>query len=244
LVHSSRTDTSEGNNPAPEPTARRRSKIPTLEDISRVQQRDDGEKSSQSKPSPEPNSATAVKSSQSTTEEISRAQQRDDGKKSSQSNPSPEPRSDDGEKLPAHNRSHPQSQASITTGTHTRSFSDRPPPPLMAPLEPNLEETQTNYLSRWEIVERLRQQWWSRWSHEYLHQLQSRAKWRSKSSDIRPGKMVVIKEDNVPPLLWRLGCIHDLHPGDDGAVRVVTIKTARGIIKRAVHKVCPLPIVD
>jgi hypothetical protein len=116
--------------------------------------------------------------------------------------------------------------------------------PLTAPLEPNLEETQSNRLSRWELVERLRQQWWSRWSHEYLHQLQSRAKWRSKSSDIRPGKMVVIKEENVPPLLWRLGRIHDLHPGGDGAVRVVTIKTARGIIKRAVHKVCPLPIVD
>jgi hypothetical protein len=116
--------------------------------------------------------------------------------------------------------------------------------PLTAPLEPNLEETQSNRLSRWELVERLRQQWWSRWSHEYLHQLQTRAKWRSKSSDIRPGKMVVIKEENVPPLLWRLGRIHDLHPGGDGAVRVVTIKTARGIIKRAVHKVCPLPIVD
>jgi hypothetical protein len=115
--------------------------------------------------------------------------------------------------------------------------------PLTAPLEPNLEETQSNRLSRWELVERLRQQWWSRWCHEYLHQLQSRAKWRSKSSDIRPGKMVVIKEENVPPLLWRLGRIHDLHPGGDGAVRVVTIKTARGIIKRAVHKVCPLPIV-
>jgi hypothetical protein len=116
--------------------------------------------------------------------------------------------------------------------------------PLTAPLEPNLEETQSNRLSRWELVERLRQQWWSRWSHEYLHQLQTRAKWRSKSSDIRPGKMVVIKEENVPPLLWRLGRIHDLHSGGDGAVRVVTIKTARGIIKRAVHKVCPLPIVD
>ncbi|KAH0818571.1 hypothetical protein GEV33_004220 [Tenebrio molitor] len=116
--------------------------------------------------------------------------------------------------------------------------------PLTAPLEPNLEETQSNRLSRWELVERLRQQWWSRWSHEYLHQLQTRAKWRSKSSDIRPDKMVVIKEENVPPLLWRLGRIHDLHPGGDGAVRVVTIKTARGIIKRAVHKVCPLPIVD
>jgi hypothetical protein len=136
-------------------------------------------------------------------------------------------------------RARHQSQQALTLGHFLIA-----PPPLMAPLEPNLEETQTNYLSRWEIVERLRQQWWSRWSHEYLHQLQSRAKWRSKSSDIRPGKMVVIKEDNVPPLLWRLGCIHDLHPGDDGAVRVVTIKTARGIIKRAVHKVCPLPIVD
>jgi hypothetical protein len=62
LVHSNRTDTSKRKNPAPEPTARRRSKIPTIEDISRAQQRDDGEKSSQLKPSPEPRNATTEKS--------------------------------------------------------------------------------------------------------------------------------------------------------------------------------------
>jgi hypothetical protein len=62
------------------------------------------------------NSATTVKIH--TIEDISRAQQRDDGEKFPQPKPSPEPskQRDDGEKLPADYRSHPQSQASTTTG--------------------------------------------------------------------------------------------------------------------------------
>jgi hypothetical protein len=47
-------------------------KIHTIEDISRAQQRDDGEKFPQPKPSPEPSSATTVKSFQPTTEAIPR----------------------------------------------------------------------------------------------------------------------------------------------------------------------------
>jgi hypothetical protein len=48
-------------------------KIHTIEDISRAQQSDDGEKSSQLKTSPEPSSATTVKSSQPTIKAITRA---------------------------------------------------------------------------------------------------------------------------------------------------------------------------
>jgi hypothetical protein len=51
-------------------------KIHTIEDISRAQQRDDEEKSSQLKTSPEPSSVTTVKSSQPTIKTITRAQQR------------------------------------------------------------------------------------------------------------------------------------------------------------------------
>ncbi|GFX47440.1 hypothetical protein TNCV_1734271 [Trichonephila clavipes] len=40
--------------------------------------------------------------------------------------------------------------------------------------------------------------------------------------------MVLVKEDNLPPLQWSLGRVVQVFPGDDGAVRVVDVKTQRG----------------
>ncbi|XP_076377847.1 uncharacterized protein LOC117225086 [Megalopta genalis] len=58
------------------------------------------------------------------------------------------------------------------------------------------------------------------------------------------GTLVLIKEDNLPPLRWRLGRIKELHLGTDGGARVATVKTADGIFKRPVAKLCMLPIED
>ena len=41
---------------------------------------------------------------------------------------------------------------------------------------------------------------------------------------------------------WRLGRIVAIHPGTDGIVRVVTIKTAQGEYKRSIKNLSPLPI--
>lgn len=54
--------------------------------------------------------------------------------------------------------------------------------------------------------------------------------------------MVVIKDDNQPPLKWTLGRIIELHPGKDGIVRVATVKTPSGTERRAFSRLCPLPI--
>ncbi|VEN43467.1 unnamed protein product [Callosobruchus maculatus] len=57
-----------------------------------------------------------------------------------------------------------------------------------------------------------------------------RSNWHSDpNSDhnpIKSGSMVLIIEDNSPPLLWRLGRVIDLHPGTDNKTRVVTVRTA------------------
>ena len=53
---------------------------------------------------------------------------------------------------------------------------------------------------------------------------------------------MLLKEDNVPPLQWHMGLVEDVYPGDDGVVRFLTIRTSTGTLKRAVKKVCPLPI--
>ncbi|UYV64515.1 hypothetical protein LAZ67_3001068 [Cordylochernes scorpioides] len=54
--------------------------------------------------------------------------------------------------------------------------------------------------------------------------------------------LVLLKEDNLPPLKWRMGRINQVYPGEDGLVRVVSVKTADGDLRRAVAKVCPLPL--
>lgn len=38
-------------------------------------------------------------------------------------------------------------------------------------------------------------------------------------------------DDNLPPIRWKLGRIHNVHRGDDGVVRVETLKTASGVLE-------------
>ncbi|XP_076383131.1 uncharacterized protein LOC143260694 [Megalopta genalis] len=60
---------------------------------------------------------------------------------------------------------------------------------------------------------------------------------------LKVGDMVLIKEDNLPPLKWALGRVVELHPGQDGICRVFTIRTTRGMLKRPASKIGMLPIV-
>jgi len=53
--------------------------------------------------------------------------------------------------------------------------------------------------------------------------------------------MVIIRDENLPPLQWRLGRVQKIHPGSDSIVRVVTVKTSLGNMKRPVVKLCLLP---
>jgi len=50
-----------------------------------------------------------------------------------------------------------------------------------------------------------------------------------------------MKEDTTTPLQWPTSLIQETHPGKDGIVRIVTIKTPKGIFKRPITKICPLP---
>lgn len=53
---------------------------------------------------------------------------------------------------------------------------------------------------------------------------------------------MLIKNDHLPPFKWRLGRISAVHPCSDGVVRVASVKTADGELKRAVVNLAPLPL--
>ncbi|XP_062537982.1 uncharacterized protein LOC134206294 [Armigeres subalbatus] len=114
---------------------------------------------------------------------------------------------------------------------------------LQAVPESNWKETADNRLDHWDRTQKHLQQIWSRWYPEYLQQLQSRAtKGCNPPVTIEVGAIVIIKEDNVPPANWPLGKIVKLHPGKDGIVRVVTLKTANANeVVRAVARIALLP---
>ncbi|KAJ8977829.1 hypothetical protein NQ317_011913 [Molorchus minor] len=75
---------------------------------------------------------------------------------------------------------------------------------------------------------------------EFLEQVAQR--WDKNAPPIEPGMLVLIKNEQEPPLHWRLGRVLHTHPGRDGIIRVVTLNTARGQLQRPVAKLCPLPI--
>jgi len=108
------------------------------------------------------------------------------------------------------------------------------------PPEEDLREIKP--LRRWHLVQKLFQDVWTHWSAEYLSRLQQRPKWWTAYPSLRPGRLVIIKEDNRPSLHWRMGRITKTFPGEDGLVRVVELKTATGTLQRPVHKLAPLPL--
>jgi hypothetical protein len=92
------------------------------------------------------------------------------------------------------------------------------------------------------MVQRL----WKCWSRDYLHQLQQRNKWKDIQPNVTIGDLVLLQEDNLLPLVWKKAVISDIrvHAGKDGLIRVVTLRTGNGTLKRPVSKICLLPKVD
>lgn len=96
-------------------------------------------------------------------------------------------------------------------------------------------------LSRWKIIERLKQNIWDRWSKEYLCRLQARPKWNKIQRNIKVGDIVLLLHEKNLPGQWPLAKVEELHPGPDGLVRVVTIYCNGKYIKRPISKICFLP---
>jgi hypothetical protein len=113
---------------------------------------------------------------------------------------------------------------------------------LKAVPDRNYENIACNRLTMWQQTQKRFQQIWKRWHVEYLHTLQTRTKWLRPPVKLQKHQLVLILEEHQPPMRWPMARIHDLHPGKDGVVRVVTLQTAKGFVTRPVAKICILPL--
>lgn len=113
--------------------------------------------------------------------------------------------------------------------------------PLVCVPEETVLDIEANRLSRWQTVCAIREQIWRSWSSDYLHSLQQRYKWRRSHPDLQVNELVLLKNSLLPPSKWELGRVVSVHPGADGRVRVVTVRSARTTLKRPVTQICRLP---
>ncbi|XP_030752247.1 uncharacterized protein LOC115879487 [Sitophilus oryzae] len=110
--------------------------------------------------------------------------------------------------------------------------------------EKDLSNISENRLNRWQRCVKIQQQFWSKWSKDYLNLLQNRPKWLYPSPNLQVNDIVFLKEINTKPLDWPLARVLEIIPSKDGNVRLVKVKSKNGILTRNVTKLCPLPKLD
>ena len=112
--------------------------------------------------------------------------------------------------------------------------------PLEALPDPSLSYRSVSLLRRWHLCQSLVRHFWKRWSSKYVATLCRYTKWHQPKRNLPVGDIVVLQEDNVIPATWPLARVVEVHPGSDGLVRVVTIRTSAGVYKRPVTKLAVL----
>ncbi|GFW66709.1 integrase catalytic domain-containing protein [Trichonephila clavipes] len=110
--------------------------------------------------------------------------------------------------------------------------------------EPSLTKCKESNLKKWQKITRIVQLMWKFWSRNYLNQLQQRGKWMFEKNNVKIGDLVLIIDENLPTYKWALGRIVELYYGEEKKVRVVKIKTRYSTCKRAISKICILPMED
>lgn len=116
--------------------------------------------------------------------------------------------------------------------------------PLTMLPEDNYISVPENHLKSWRLITKARQDFWHRWHIEYLSELQKRQKWMNSDAGLQQDAIVILIDKNQPCMRWPLGRVVEVHPGDDNVVRVATIRTAQGIVRRNAKLICPLPNVS
>ncbi|EZA48695.1 hypothetical protein X777_13197 [Ooceraea biroi] len=65
----------------------------------------------------------------------------------------------------------------------------------------------------------------------------------SKSQQLTPGQLVLIKQQGLSPLQWLTGRVEDVHVGANGVARSATLKTAKGCLRQTAFKISDTAIV-
>ena len=95
---------------------------------------------------------------------------------------------------------------------------------------------------RFKLLEAIKTSFWKAWYRDYLVTLQVRKRWLQSGPSFQLGDIVLVAEDNLPPLRWKMAKIEQLYSGNDDINRVAKLKTVSGHIIRPIVKLRKLPV--
>lgn len=90
---------------------------------------------------------------------------------------------------------------------------------------------------RVEFVQKIIDSFWKRWSRDVFPSLVPRKQWQVERRNVRPNDIVVVADSNAVRGKWSIGRILEVHPGPDGRVRNVKVKTSMGEYERPITKI-------
>ncbi|XP_074648983.1 uncharacterized protein LOC141904304 [Tubulanus polymorphus] len=121
-------------------------------------------------------------------------------------------------------------EQTLTPGMLTIGLSPQTVPDLPAAMKT------TALTKRWAYRQSLAKQFWSRWTKEYLSQLNLLKKWQDVQKNVAIGDVILIADENPRKQEWPLGRVEKILPGRDGLVRNVIVKTVKGKLSRPVQR--------
>ena len=77
---------------------------------------------------------------------------------------------------------------------------------------------------RWVHCNKVTHNFWQRWSHEYLQQLQRAVKWHKPHKNFEVGDVVLLTENETYQTQWITAKVLAVYPGRDGVVRAVDLQ--------------------
>lgn len=110
------------------------------------------------------------------------------------------------------------------------------------PMAP-LDNTADALKKSWHGVEHMAQNFWRRWTVEYLPELTRRSKWFDQNvSNLEVSDMVIVIDEQLPRNSWPQGKIINTFKSADGNVRKATVQTAHNSYMRPVTKLARLDV--
>ncbi|RWR99183.1 uncharacterized protein B4U79_02665, partial [Dinothrombium tinctorium] len=98
---------------------------------------------------------------------------------------------------------------------------------------------------KWRYRQKLVDHFWKRWQKEYLLELRNALFNRNtkRTREMNEGDLVLIREDNIPRQMWKMGKILEKFQGRDGKVRSCKLRIAGGKeVCRPIQRLFPLEL--
>ena len=90
----------------------------------------------------------------------------------------------------------------------------------------------------WWFVQHVSDQFWRRFSKEYLRTILQRQKWHRLQRTFATDYIVLVVDNSSPRSQWPLGRVLEAYPDEHGVVRSVLVRLKGREIKRPIHKLC------